>query len=565
MKAIKNTKIRYFVLSLCLTASLMFLKKTNFLGVLNPRMLFESSQKNYVCDKAGTRLTDKYKTDFEEETIKTKELSKAQQSIIDFARDSSYSNIKPYISRCGIFIFFLVLAIIFLLVWISYCSCCACKCCLFKTSTPIKFCVCVWFLTALACYFIVILISIIILAIIPSFFSRINGVGCSFFYFIEHVRNGLRPDYTQRQNEWTGIEGLINTLSNTQTQMEEIQNDSLGIINGINNIDKTKYNGDETCQGHYEYLKSNAETINELIDDSFEEVTDYDVIDNLNEVNSNFYEADNNIEDNIYDAMHDHTNKWAKRICKAIFALTLIFGILGFLVLTLYLILDIYLLKIIYIIIWNISMLLVFLSVIMAAVFGILGYILRDAVQVGNYILSEKNLNDNDPLIFDAGNETYISDLINVCANGDGNFSNVIDGGETLHEKLSEWKGHQKEYINTRDSISCNNKAHEEELKEYYDDLLMVINRALNMTYNITNVSCGFAKNDKNIILKEADEGGIKGLGLSACCFLVGIFLLVSVLAGILLVHKYHDRKNIDRNPKNSKANESSATIDQNN
>ena len=256
MKAIKNRNIRYFLLTLCLTTSLMLINKTNFLEVIKPRILFESSKKNYVCDKAGTRLTDKYKTDFEEDNIKTKELSKAQQSIIDFARDSSYSNIKPYIKRCGVFIFFLVLAIIFLILWITYCSCCACKCCLFKTSNPIKFCVCLWFIIALVCYFIVILISIIILAILNSFFSRINGVGCSFFYFIDHVRYGLTPSYIKRQNEWDGIEGLIDRLDYTRRQMIEIQRVSNEIIKDINAINTNQYDG--VCKNHYDILNTNA-------------------------------------------------------------------------------------------------------------------------------------------------------------------------------------------------------------------------------------------------------------------------------------------------------------------
>ena len=64
--------------------------------------------------------------------------------------------------------------------------------------------------------------------------------------------------------------------------------------------------------------------------------------------------------------------------------------------------------------------------------------------------------------------------------------------------------------------------------------------QSLNMSYNITNVSCSFAKNDKNILLNEVDTGGIKGLGLCACSFLVGIGLLISVLSGIILVHKYN-------------------------
>jgi hypothetical protein len=124
----------------------MIIKKSNILEVLNnsinPRILFESSKKNYVCEKAGDRLTDKYKTDFSEENIKKEKLSEAQQSIIDFARDSSYSNIKPYLKRCGVFIAFLVLAIIFLILWITYCSCCCCSCCLFGSAQASNSCAC---------------------------------------------------------------------------------------------------------------------------------------------------------------------------------------------------------------------------------------------------------------------------------------------------------------------------------------------------------------------------------------------------------------------------------------
>ena len=81
----------------------MLIKKTTIIEDLTqstlPRKLFESSKKNYICEKAGDRLTDKYKTDFQEETIKTEKLSDAQQAIIDFARHSSYSNIKPYVKK----------------------------------------------------------------------------------------------------------------------------------------------------------------------------------------------------------------------------------------------------------------------------------------------------------------------------------------------------------------------------------------------------------------------------------------------------------------------------------
>ena len=103
MKKSKNENLRYFLLAICLTTSLMLIKKSSFLeslnNSLNLRSLIEASKKNYMCDKAGSRLTDKYKTDFNEESIKTEKLSKAQKSIVDFIRKSSYSNIKPYVKN----------------------------------------------------------------------------------------------------------------------------------------------------------------------------------------------------------------------------------------------------------------------------------------------------------------------------------------------------------------------------------------------------------------------------------------------------------------------------------
>ena len=126
----KNT-LKYFFLTLFLTSSLFLLKHSNLKDSTFLRNLFTDKTKSYLCDKAGSRLTNKYNRGFDEERNQDSNLSKAQQSIIDFARDSSYSNIKPYLKRVGIFIAFIVLAIILIFIWISYCSCCCCSCCLF--------------------------------------------------------------------------------------------------------------------------------------------------------------------------------------------------------------------------------------------------------------------------------------------------------------------------------------------------------------------------------------------------------------------------------------------------
>ena len=125
MKATKRT--RYFLIALCLTTCFMLLKKSNILDSNILRNLIDQSKRNYLCDKAGSRLTEKYQTDFSEEDIERESLSSAQQSIIDFSRDSSYSNIKPYLKRVGIFLAFIVLDLIFIFFWIAYCCCCCCR------------------------------------------------------------------------------------------------------------------------------------------------------------------------------------------------------------------------------------------------------------------------------------------------------------------------------------------------------------------------------------------------------------------------------------------------------
>ena len=155
-------------------------------------------------------------------------------------------------------------------------------------------------------------------------------------------------------------------------------------------------------------------------------------------------------------------------------------------------------------------MLLMILAVLWSAVFGIVGYVFRDSVQVGQYILSPSNLKSDDPLLFDSSDE-YVSDLIDVCANGDGNFMEIIQKNGKLEENIKNWEKNKTYYINKINNID-NFECEEEEkleLKGNYELLLDVGNKGLNISNNLTNVKCRFARNDKNIILNEVDSGNI--------------------------------------------------------
>ena len=199
MKKTKRVNLRYFLLAICLTTSLMLIKKSNVLESLNNsinlRSLIEASKKNYICDKAGSRLTEKYLTDFNEENVNKKKLSKAQQTIVDIARDADYE-INPLLKKYAIFLIIMLTGTFLIYFWIGYCVCCCCNCALFKPAKPSKCCSLILYIIAAICIIVVIIFSIVILGVLDTFFARFNGSACSVLHFLDHVRYGLAPSYT---------------------------------------------------------------------------------------------------------------------------------------------------------------------------------------------------------------------------------------------------------------------------------------------------------------------------------------------------------------------------------
>ena len=526
----KNESIKYFLIVLCITTTLMLVKKSNILETLTNssslRNLLDKSKRNYLCDKAGSRLMNKYKDDFKEEDPKVEKLSKSQQSIIDFARDKKYSNIKPFVKHVAIFFVFIILAIFLIFFWISYCCCSSCSCCLFSTSGPSKCCSGIQFFITGGCLFLVIIFSIVNLALITKFYQRINGAGCSIHYFLDHVVDGLAPDYSKRSGEWQGIDGLINKLNYTDKEMRNIKDHTDNLNTKISN-DPNK----DQCKKEYEDLKKQIEVTNNMISSSFSAITKEGNTD-MSDIKKDFADANDKVGDELYKIMHDHTNKYAKKISQAIFLIILFGSCLGLAVLFLYFCCGLTLMRKIYVIFWNLFMLLAILAFLYSGVFGIIGYIFTDGAHVSQYILSQKNLNSSDPLVFKSTDKNVIN-LIETCANGDGNFSKVLNGYDDVNKNIESWKNNRNEYIEQQKKISCGNS------NEYYGELIKITNRSLDLTYNLTNVTCRFVRNDKNILVNEIDDAGKYSIAMCVMSILIAIFLCISIVSGILLVHKY--------------------------
>ena len=190
-------------------------------------------------------------------------------------------------------------------------------------------------------------------------------------------------------------------------------------------------------------------------------------------------------------------------------------------------------------VIWNISMLFVILAIVVSVIFGVLGYIFRDAVQIGHYTLSSQNIKSDKPIVFTSKNE-YLSDLIEECVNGNGYFISTF-GEDTLNSQ-DELDDEFEEEISNIYNNTCNNDTRDA-LIQFYESIYNATTKINTITGNLYNIKCRFAKNDKNIILNELESAGKRATVLSTFQFLVGIFLAISVLAGIFLVHKYKHRE----------------------
>ena len=129
---------------------------------------------------------------------------------------------------------------------------------------------------------------------ISPLFKRINGLDCSAYYILDHIRYGLSPSYPSNANEWPGISGIKGrlTYANSQISFVEIE---------------IKYlkaeNVSETCLNKYG-VENDRIILNEIINSSFE-IDFEEQIDNLDDALMNFDDADIDIWEDIYDTMHD--------------------------------------------------------------------------------------------------------------------------------------------------------------------------------------------------------------------------------------------------------------------
>ena len=189
-------------------------------------------------------------------------------------------------------------------------------------------------------------------------------------------------------------------------------------------------------------------------------------------------------------------------------------------------------------------MLFVIFVILFSVIFGVLGYIFIDGIQIVNYIFSVENINSDDPVLFTQKN-VFLSEIIDECVNKEGIFIFTIEEEDMVSFKDTIDESFQEEF-DKLNSNTCNNEMRDSLIK-FYQSIYDVMIDITNIVGNLYNIKCRFAKNDKYIILNELDSAGKRAIVISTFQFLVGIFLAISVLGGIFLVHKYKNQ-NISEN-----------------
>lgn len=111
-----------------------------------------------------------------------------------------------------------------------------------------------------------------------------------------------------------------------------------------------------------------------------------------------------------------------------IFGVFLAISVITLVCLSLYVWLKIFALKYIIHVMWNLSMFLLFLGLIIGSVLGIVSSVSKQLSPVMGYLLSPEYIKKPDSVI-SAGEET--GDMLNTCLNGDGNLAGTMGVGGT--------------------------------------------------------------------------------------------------------------------------------------
>jgi len=456
------------------------------------RNLLEESKVNEVCSRAKSEVKEFFEQgnvklaemDYENDSGYIDDLL----NIIDGKGEKSKNDsIKSYIKRVIPMLFFIAFGIVAIILWpISLCCLCCCKCCC-------CFCCCgvvnklwktIFFFVSGGAFVLTFIMATYGLAATNNVFKSLDSTSCSLFKVVTETVNGESKTSLPK---WAGIDNvkiilatLSSTISNAQSGwITDFNNAKLGMDNAKSSFTEvvTKSNSEiygthstgtdltgpnggtsytDVIPGYVvtypsvlQNVKTEYTTLTEGIYQSLEESKEYindafdgnELSEQLGEASENIVtlqENFNTISEKVAEPWMDNQNsivnngkKYAKIVFSIIMVLSL--GMTG-----IYIINYIdkcsaiqCLLKIVTIVVWNLLYLFSILSYIVSGLIGVIGIIGRDSSSLAYFLISEKNLNNEKPRLFEAGESI---DFLNICVNGNGNLKEKLNLGNTMDQ-----------------------------------------------------------------------------------------------------------------------------------
>ena len=518
-------------------------KKSNFKFPKLRRLSLDVTEVDKVCLRANSEVKEFFATDSSSVSeIDYSDDSKYIQdllNIIDGKGEGSKSDsIKSYLKRLVPMLFFVAFGIVAIILWpVSLCCLCCCKCCCCFCCCPNsinKLWKTIFFFLSGGCFVITFIMATYGLAATNKVFEGIDNTSCTIFKVVTDTVDGQTKTTLPK---WGGIDGirskfeeLSSTIQNAQTStVQNFRDTNDDLTSEKTNFEHSlktatvpntpKLVNDPTSSTNIYFLpgyvlnyspkdtegtmlyainaeytlltSSIMESVNEAskhIENAFSGNDLSSQLDDASLQINDLYDSFEKIEDSVASPWMDYQDyiiSYGKKYSKVVFAIImgLSLGMTGIYTITFLNVCKTLqsLLSIITTIVWNLLYLFSILSFIISGFIGIIGIIGKDGSSLAYYLISNENLNSQDPRLFGASSSI---DYLNICINGNGNLKDKLNLGnamdslnelldlkETLNSHITTLSSHRNsEVISQFKSKNCGTKYFNEDCQYFRTD-----------------------------------------------------------------------------------------------
>ena len=222
-----------------------------------------------ICDSGSDELKeyyltgDKSKIGLKDEESKDDENPEYINALLDIVKgytggeseNEIQDNAMTYGKHILGSIVFLVIAFLSLIGWAICCSCCCCNCCCCCCCKK-AICRIPFFIITMACYALVIAISIYGLSQSNIIFVGLSDTECSVLKFFNET---LKGESKSELPKWAGIDGIKQILTNIQTKIGDMKDNTISNLNTQEgNINTAKNTFQTNFKTNTEYVVDTA-------------------------------------------------------------------------------------------------------------------------------------------------------------------------------------------------------------------------------------------------------------------------------------------------------------------